>query len=141
MESLSPECTPLKHRYDSCFNSWFEGYLQPALDADPSRFTHLNDTPYTPPSQPVAGPSKPLEQRRIVTNWSAAFPARTAAPQPIAPETQPSAPDDPVEAVRHTPYIADTKGKSRNQIKAEEYEQRCGSAWRSYQSCLKASLT
>ncbi|KAI6040910.1 hypothetical protein EDC04DRAFT_2673309 [Pisolithus marmoratus] len=29
--SLSPECTPLKHAYDSCFNSWFEGYLEPAI--------------------------------------------------------------------------------------------------------------
>ncbi|KAG8852496.1 hypothetical protein FRB96_008684 [Tulasnella sp. 330] len=27
--SLSPECTPLKLEYDSCFNAWFEGYLQP----------------------------------------------------------------------------------------------------------------
>ncbi|KAF7296080.1 hypothetical protein MKEN_01423100 [Mycena kentingensis (nom. inval.)] len=30
-ESLSPECTPLKHAYDSCFNVWFEGYLEAAL--------------------------------------------------------------------------------------------------------------
>lgn len=29
--SLSPECTPLKHTYDACFNSWFQGYLQPTL--------------------------------------------------------------------------------------------------------------
>ncbi|EIW78715.1 hypothetical protein CONPUDRAFT_108712 [Coniophora puteana RWD-64-598 SS2] len=29
--SLSPECTPLKHAYDSCFNTWFESYLQPAV--------------------------------------------------------------------------------------------------------------
>jgi TRIAP1/MDM35 family protein len=29
-ESLSPECTPLKHAYDTCFNAWFEGYLEPA---------------------------------------------------------------------------------------------------------------
>ncbi|PFH46764.1 hypothetical protein AMATHDRAFT_110995, partial [Amanita thiersii Skay4041] len=29
--SLSPECTPLKHEYDSCFNAWFEGYLEPAV--------------------------------------------------------------------------------------------------------------
>ncbi|KAK0186646.1 hypothetical protein F5146DRAFT_1066736 [Armillaria mellea] len=29
-DSLSPECTPLKHKYDSCFNEWFEGYLEPA---------------------------------------------------------------------------------------------------------------
>lgn len=27
--SLSEECTPLKHEYDACFNSWFEGYLEP----------------------------------------------------------------------------------------------------------------
>ncbi|KZT54174.1 hypothetical protein CALCODRAFT_439119 [Calocera cornea HHB12733] len=27
--SLKPECTPLKHKYDACFNAWFEGYLQP----------------------------------------------------------------------------------------------------------------
>ncbi|KAJ7496771.1 mitochondrial distribution/morphology family 35/apoptosis [Mycena latifolia] len=28
-DSLSPECTPLKQQYDSCFNAWFEGYLEP----------------------------------------------------------------------------------------------------------------
>jgi len=27
-ESLDPKCTPLKHKYDACFNTWFEGYLQ-----------------------------------------------------------------------------------------------------------------
>lgn len=27
MNSISPECTPLKHRYDSCFNLWFKEYL------------------------------------------------------------------------------------------------------------------
>ncbi|KAF9526927.1 mitochondrial distribution/morphology family 35/apoptosis [Crepidotus variabilis] len=32
-QSLSPECTPLKKVYDSCFNSWFEGYLEPAIAA------------------------------------------------------------------------------------------------------------
>ncbi|KAF8959973.1 mitochondrial distribution/morphology family 35/apoptosis [Flammula alnicola] len=32
-QSLSPECTPLKQKYDSCFNSWFEGYLDPAVAA------------------------------------------------------------------------------------------------------------
>ncbi|KAJ3511786.1 hypothetical protein NMY22_g15537 [Coprinellus aureogranulatus] len=30
--SLSPECTPLKQSYDACFNSWFEGYLEPAVN-------------------------------------------------------------------------------------------------------------
>lgn len=27
MPSMSQECTPLKHRYDACFNRWFEDYL------------------------------------------------------------------------------------------------------------------
>ncbi|KAH6906640.1 mitochondrial distribution/morphology family 35/apoptosis [Coprinopsis sp. MPI-PUGE-AT-0042] len=36
-ESLSPECTPLKIKYDTCFNSWFEGYLEPAVAASPSQ--------------------------------------------------------------------------------------------------------
>ncbi|KAN0084173.1 Mitochondrial distribution/morphology family 35/apoptosis [Tylopilus felleus] len=30
-QSLSPECTPLKQAYDACFNTWFEGYLEPAI--------------------------------------------------------------------------------------------------------------
>ena len=32
-QSLTPLCTPLKRSYDSCFNSWFEGYLEPAIAA------------------------------------------------------------------------------------------------------------
>ncbi len=34
--SLSEECTPLKREYDSCFNAWFEGYLEPAVSATPA---------------------------------------------------------------------------------------------------------
>ncbi|EJD05543.1 uncharacterized protein FOMMEDRAFT_103645 [Fomitiporia mediterranea MF3/22] len=30
--SLADECTSLKLPYDSCFNAWFEGYLQPAVN-------------------------------------------------------------------------------------------------------------
>ncbi|KAI0360273.1 hypothetical protein OH77DRAFT_1444854 [Trametes cingulata] len=32
-QSLSEECTPLKRKYDACFNAWFEGYLEPAVSA------------------------------------------------------------------------------------------------------------
>lgn len=32
--SMSPECTALKHEYDNCFNSWFEGYLEPVVSAN-----------------------------------------------------------------------------------------------------------
>jgi len=34
--SLSEACTPLKHQYDSCFNAWFEGYLEPAVAISPT---------------------------------------------------------------------------------------------------------
>lgn len=38
-QSLSEKCTPLKREYDSCFNSWFEGFLEPAVAAskDPEK--------------------------------------------------------------------------------------------------------
>ncbi|PPR00748.1 hypothetical protein CVT24_000773 [Panaeolus cyanescens] len=36
-QSLLPECTPLKKEYDACFNSWFEGYLEPAVAAASSQ--------------------------------------------------------------------------------------------------------
>ena len=29
-ESLSAACTPLKQKYDACFNAWFESYLESA---------------------------------------------------------------------------------------------------------------
>ncbi|KAI0646710.1 mitochondrial distribution/morphology family 35/apoptosis [Trametes meyenii] len=32
-QSLVEECTPLKRKYDACFNAWFEGYLEPAVSA------------------------------------------------------------------------------------------------------------
>ncbi|GHJ84744.1 hypothetical protein NliqN6_1146 [Naganishia liquefaciens] len=35
MDSLSQECTASKHRYDQCFNAWFEGYLKPIVAAQP----------------------------------------------------------------------------------------------------------
>ncbi|KAF8228884.1 hypothetical protein L208DRAFT_1403023 [Tricholoma matsutake] len=35
-QSLSEACTPLKHEYDSCFNAWFEGYLEPAVAVSPT---------------------------------------------------------------------------------------------------------
>ncbi|KDN39914.1 hypothetical protein K437DRAFT_227679 [Tilletiaria anomala UBC 951] len=39
MPSMDPKCTPLKHRYDQCFNLWFDEYLDlaaPAATAPPA---------------------------------------------------------------------------------------------------------
>lgn len=34
MDSISPQCTPLKHKYDGCFNAWFQEYLGAATNAE-----------------------------------------------------------------------------------------------------------
>ena len=160
--SLSPECTPLKHRYDQCFNSWFEGYLQPALDAAHTSQTNPPQPPqssspiFTTPIIPVegeAGPSKlkPVvdQRKRIITNWSNAFPTRTHSTNPVPGTGENEARGGYVHQygnqARETfepltdAEILDNKGKTRTQLKAEQYERECGAAWRDYQKCLKVS--
>ena len=44
--SLSSECTPLKHAYDSCFNAWFAGYLEPTLTPHQQREKNENPQEY-----------------------------------------------------------------------------------------------
>ena len=44
--SLSSECTPLKHAYDSCFNAWFAGYLEPTLTPNQRREKEQNPREY-----------------------------------------------------------------------------------------------
>jgi len=47
MDSLSAECTPLKHKYDNCFNLWLQDYLQvtPQTQQPP---TSKSDNPWSP---------------------------------------------------------------------------------------------
>ena len=41
MDSLHPPCTPLKKKYDACFNHWFSEYLQLAAPSStPSAQSH-----------------------------------------------------------------------------------------------------
>src|ERR1700679_2197807 len=42
--SLEDRCTPLKLEYDSCFNSWFEGYLEPAVSVSASPENRAEDS-------------------------------------------------------------------------------------------------
>lgn len=44
--SLSSECTPLKHAYDSCFNAWFAGFLEPTLTPQQQREKDKNPREY-----------------------------------------------------------------------------------------------
>jgi hypothetical protein len=133
--SLSPQCTPLKQRYDGCFNAWFEGYLQPALDASTSRTAytpHVDSAQNDEPSSPE--PSRP----KIITNWSSAFRPRGSVQKAPEVETKTAAPSVYQHTTADMPPI-DKRGKTRAQIKAEEYERNCGAVWRQYKSCLTVS--
>ncbi|KAK4688370.1 TRIAP1/MDM35 family protein, partial [Tremellales sp. Uapishka_1] len=153
-QSLSPECTSLKHRYDSCFNLWFEGYLQPALDnvAPASTSSTSPHTP-APQSQPTHSSSQSaalhsdlsqVSAPRIKTNWSSALRRETHVDIGV-PSSLPSDSNSPIapstyvaEVVSEQPI--DTRGKTRAQVKAEQYERACGGAWREYQHCLKRAI-
>ena len=43
MNSMSPECTPFKHKYDDCFHTWFKDYLDMS--------SSVNVEPSSPPKQ------------------------------------------------------------------------------------------
>ncbi|KAL1413109.1 hypothetical protein Q8F55_000858 [Vanrija albida] len=165
-QSLAEECTPLKQRYDGCFNLWFEGYLQPALDSASlasRRELELSSLSSAPTATPEPSPSSaaapapapaptpapfhlPPQAARHATSWglSSAFRARPApVPTPAAAQ---SPADDMVSAahVHHAPderEPLDTSGMSRAQAKAAEYERHCGAAWRAYQGCLRKAIS
>ncbi|WRT64953.1 uncharacterized protein IL334_001894 [Kwoniella shivajii] len=195
MESLSPECTPLKHRYDSCFNAWFEGYLQPALAASTSTSILTSPSPSTstlpsltpaPSTSTVdatssSSPASPSESVRVtpkveprkplITSWASAFPSRRPkkvkqrSKSPINNQPSQIGQEQEVEEEHHwydfvlpeesevdadtitdqemaqgQEEVIDTKGKTRSQIKAEEYQRNCGRFWDDYQGCLKKAI-
>lgn len=150
--SLAAECTPLKRTYDSCFNTWFEGYLQPALDQTRLQ-AGLSDTPREPASIPestglTAATERQLDapRRFLSTSWSSLFATSSTTPKSSSEALPPLAQPAHIMNRELLPTtglpipITETKGKTRAQVKAEEYERLCGSRWRDYQKCISVSL-
>ena len=149
--SLSPGCTREKQRYDACFNSWFEGYLQPALDSSRSSFAIPSyvsqETPSFASSSSTSIPSESIPElavhQPLITSWASAFRRRyppsgsrsDLSETPAGEGTRSDAVESPVEA---TPV--ETAGKTRAQIKAAQYEKGCGEVWKTYQKCLKVTM-
>jgi len=78
-QSLSAECTPLKLKYDSCFNAWLESYLSPEVTAAVGTTAAKNST------------------------------------------------NDDAKA-------------QRTRRMAQEYEDKCGAAWKAYNECVTVSI-
>ena len=150
--SLSSDCTHLKQRYDSCFHSWFEGYLQPALDSSKSSYVFSSsDLQETPSSGSSPSTSIPLESvsevavpRPLITSWATAFrqrhPPKGLRPDPSVPPAGEGTSGDTVEPPMEATPV-ETAGRTRAQIKAEQYEKGCGEVWKSYQKCLKVTMS
>nr|ODN87936.1 hypothetical protein L203_03140 [Cryptococcus depauperatus CBS 7841] len=162
--SLSPECTPLKHRYDTCFNLWFEGYLQPALDnarpviyppSIPSTASASASPSISSPDQHQDVPQSETQEigrKPLITSWSNVFPTshrqstdvdqthrRHLLPIPNAGGPEVAEYSGPVSDAVYVDEV-DKKGKTRVQVKAEEYDRACGQVWRDYQGCLKRAI-
>lgn len=83
----------------------------------------------------------PAGWKPIITSWAAALRPRAVLTVDRDTSAQTPEPGVGVSALgtEREAYKIDTRGKTRAQIKAEEYEKACGGYWRDYQSCLKVS--
>lgn len=142
----------MKRHYDKCFNSWFEGYLQPALDASHSDPVVENSTPESSdmgrkvkPIPPLSEAHPPINddptQLEIRTSWASSIGRRLS----IEPSPK-RALDEPLDAVVNMgegivqeASPIEVSGATKAQIKAAEYQRLCGEGWRDYQACLRVS--
>jgi hypothetical protein len=141
--SLSPECTPLKHKYDSCFNAWFEGYLQPAITysastSSPNSESSQASSPAPPPPNPNTHHHHPIKERL--------FSLVPYDPEVDEPELEIEVEDDieeeeeeEEEEVEEASRDTVLSVQDRAKAKAEEYERNCGGVWKEYRACLQVS--
>ncbi|RSH88490.1 uncharacterized protein EHS24_001035 [Apiotrichum porosum] len=157
-------------RYDSCFNLWFEGYLQPALDAaslaqrgalphvssldampDPAPPTPPPPPPAsasasTPPAQSSSSSSSSARRHSLITSWANASVFRRR-PAPAAHAAGHVVAADDMVSATHVHVDEgeleplDTTDMTPSQAKAAEYERQCGKVWKEYQACLKKAIS
>lgn len=111
MSSLSAECTPLKHKYDGCFNLWFQEYLGIPSDSSVGGEGSVSA---------AAGSSASPERKRRF--WGGG-----GASKDVSGETGATA------GVTMSAAEATTK---RAQLRGD-LEGRCGALFREYQTCVK----
>ncbi|GAC97367.1 hypothetical protein PHSY_004952 [Pseudozyma hubeiensis SY62] len=115
ISSLSPECTPLKHRYDSCFNLWFKDYL--AIGDDQIREQQRQgEASGSGTAQPAASNSG---KKR--SSWF------SDASSSSSGSTRASS-------------IAEPDVESSKRAIMERYDRDCGKLFNEYQACVRAFL-
>lgn len=114
MSSLSAECTPLKHKYDGCFNLWFQEYLGIPSDSSAGGEGSVSA---------AAGSSASPERKRRF--WGGGGPSKDVSGETGA-----------TPGVTMSAAEATTK---RAQLR-DDLEGRCGALFREYQTCVKVRM-
>ncbi|KAJ1018583.1 hypothetical protein NDA16_004865 [Ustilago loliicola] len=118
ISSMSPECTPLKHRYDSCFNLWFKDYL--AIGDDQIREQQRQSEASSSGAAIQASDSSAGKKKK--SGWfsdsSSASSASTSAT-----------------------LIGESDIETRKRAIMERYDQDCGKLFKDYQACVKKAVT
>lgn len=113
MASLSEECSPLKHRYDSCFNAWFENHL---VSTTPTVASQKDPTGSATASSSAAEEGKK-------SGGGGGFWSRGGGDKKNGAGA--AAGEEEIER--------------RRQLR-DELEIKCGATFREYQTCVKVSL-
>lgn len=115
ISSLSPECTLLKHRYDSCFNPWFKDYL--AIGDDQIREQQQQGEAAASEATSSAASSSGSKKR---SSWfsdsSSSSSSSTAASS-----------------------ISDSHVQDKKQAIMDRYDRDCGKLFKDYQACVRVS--
>ncbi len=111
ISSMSAECTPLKHRYDSCFNLWFKDYL--AIGDD-----QIQD-----------------QQRRSQTSSSTASSSTNAAGTKKKSGWFSDSSSSSTSTQASSTADSDVEGR-KNAI-MQRYERDCAQLFKDYQACIK----
>ncbi|PWZ00355.1 hypothetical protein BCV70DRAFT_199643 [Testicularia cyperi] len=113
ISSMSSECTPLKHRYDSCFDSWFKDYL---AIGDGQILEQQHRGASASPSQSDTRPTPPPPKKK---GWFSD--TSNASPEPATGST------------------SDMEERKRSIM--ERYDRDCGKLFADYQACVKKAIS
>uniref|UniRef100_V5GM32 Uncharacterized protein n=2 Tax=Kalmanozyma brasiliensis (strain GHG001) TaxID=1365824 RepID=V5GM32_KALBG len=121
ISSLSPECTPLKHRYDACFNLWFKDYLSIGDDQirEQQRQSESSASGATTPSSLSSSSSSGGKKR---SGWFSDSSSTSSASTSAT-----SLGGGDIEAKKHA--IMD------------RYDRDCGKLFKDYQACVRRAVT
>ncbi|CDW96372.1 hypothetical protein [Sporisorium scitamineum] len=116
--SLSPDCTPLKHRYDSCFNLWLKDYLAIGDDQirDQQRLSEASARGLTASlASTSSGSSGGKKKSSWFSDSSSSSSSSTSASS-----------------------LSDSDIESRKQTIMERYDRDCAKLFKNYQACVRA---